>query len=333
MRVVLAAGRGPRRSAVRSLTSLVTDLNGLQKLLGSPRFEELGRFGITLALIVLVAHAAALLSWKGLGPVEVSGPRPAPAVTRQPAKRPVPGVPAVARKAAPSGLYLFGKAEVEPEVKSAATTTAPKTTLSLELKGVIALTPTERALAIICEKGKKGEDEIYAVGDKVPGNAEVKGIYADRVILARGGRYETLFLSEEQESAGFSPVERESEPQEAGPGVTSLGDDQNWRINKSYWEQKTADIPALAKEVGVEVYKENGVQQGFKIVSAKGSKLLEELGLHPGDILFEVNGVKLTNASQGLTAYKMLKDAAQIEMVVGRDGQRLSHSYSIDANN
>ena len=49
---------------------------------------------------------------------------------------------------------------------------------------------------------------MYAVGDKVPGNAELSEIHVDRVILMRSGRYETLSLPEETASgsAGKSTV-------------------------------------------------------------------------------------------------------------------------------
>ena len=38
---------------------------------------------------------------------------------------------------------------------------------------------------------------MYAVGDKVPGNAELSEIHTSRVILMRSGRYETLSLPED----------------------------------------------------------------------------------------------------------------------------------------
>ncbi|MFN2369329.1 MAG: hypothetical protein ABR605_10375, partial [Desulfurivibrionaceae bacterium] len=72
--------------------------------------------------------------------------------------------------------------------------------------------------------------------------------------------------------------------------IVSLGDGVHWEIDNSYLEERLNDIPSLAREVGVEVYKEDDVQQGYRLISARGSSLLRELGLQPGDVLHEVNG-------------------------------------------
>ncbi len=305
-------------------------LNEIIKLLGAGgRYANQFRLGFTLLLVVLVAQAAAVFTWQILGPVSLTGSRPP---VQQKALRSQAGprgrVAAVAATA--PGISLFGVPQTAPAPVSRpdATTSAPKTTLNLELKGVIAITPKERALAIISEKGRSGEDKVYAIGDQVPGNAEVRGIYADRVILSRSGRYETLFMSEDAEAAssGSEPVGRTIA---TGANVTSLGDGRNWQISKSYWDEKTSDIPSLAREVGVEVFTQGDSQQGFRLISGEGSQLLAEIGLQAGDILYEVNGIKLTDASMGLTAYKRIQGASRINLVIGRDGQRLTRSYAI----
>ena len=164
----------------------------------------------------------------------------------------------------------------------------------------------------------------------MPGNAVVQAIYEDRVILSRAGKYETLLMSEDGKGDLSRVKQRGRRENSRTSGVTSMGDNINWQISKSYWDEKISDIPTLAREGGVEIFKEGNVQQGFKIVSSKGSKLLEEIGLQPGDILYEVNGIKLVNAAQGLTAFKRIKNASQINMVIGRDGGRVSRSYRID---
>ncbi len=288
-----------------------------------------------IVLIALIAHAAALLTWQVIGSVSndggiSQGPHPGPGQKFK-------GKQAVTRPGgdSPPGLLLFGQAEKQVE-KAPATqindsTAAPQTTLQLELKGVIAFKPEARALAIIREKGRKAADKVYGIGDKVPGNAEVRGIYPDRVILSREGKYETLLMKEisaKKSSKGSSRGKRRSS-RSKGQNISSSGDGRNWQIDKSYWKEKISDIPALAKEVGVEVYKEGGRQAGYRLNSNSGGRLLSELGLKGGDIIYEVNGIKLTNASQGLTAYKRIKNAPRISLVVGKNGRKETRSYRI----
>lgn len=304
-------------------------MNSLIKLIGAGgRYAGPARVGGTFFLIALVAQAVAIFSWQVIGPVTFTSPRPS--VKQKAVRRPGSGRPGQeAGPVAVPGLSLFGKAEIAATARIDASVPLPQTTLNLQLKGVIAFTPKERALAIINEKGKSQEDKVYGIGDKVPGNAEVKDIFSDRVILSRDGKYETLLMDEEQlplpgGQANVPAANRGEQP------ITSLGDGKNWQISKSFFQEKIGDIPALAKDVGLEVYKEGGAQQGYRLTSIAGSKMLTEIGLQAGDILYEVNGIKLTDASLGLTAFKRIKDAPRINMVIGRGGQRLPMSYRIE---
>ncbi|MCA1765004.1 MAG: hypothetical protein LC633_01930, partial [Desulfobulbaceae bacterium] len=207
---------------------------------------------------------------------------------------------------------------------------APETTLALILKGILKVEPMQKALAVIAEKGKS-EDELYGIGDKVPGNAVVSEIYVDRVLLRRNGVLETLMMQYDEQAVTKNNQDNQAalvinndEP------IVSLGDGVHWEIDNSYLEERLNDIPSLAREVGVEVYKEDDVQQGYRLISARGSSLLRELGLQPGDVLHEVNGVKLDTIQGGLSAYQRIRDADQIRVVISRNGRRETRMYDVN---
>ena len=60
---------------------------------------------------------------------------------------------------------------------------APDTRLKLVLHGVFVSDGSGKARAIIADP--KGKEEQYAVGEMLPGNAELSEVYPDRVILQR----------------------------------------------------------------------------------------------------------------------------------------------------
>jgi len=92
-----------------------------------------------------------------------------------------------------AGWHLFGEAGRQNAVKRAATLSAPETRLRLTLKGVFASDEAAAAgWAIIADP--KGKEDTYEIGDPLPGNAKLSEIYVDRIILERGGRFETLKL-------------------------------------------------------------------------------------------------------------------------------------------
>jgi general secretion pathway protein C len=225
---------------------------------------------------------------------------------------------------------LFGRAgrvETSPVPLSMDILSAPPTSLSLELKGVIVAEPMSRALAAIAEKGSKKE-KLYGVGDKVPGNGVITEILADRVILRRGGILETLMLLNKKTAQNSNKISRRQRT--SGGKITSRGDGVHWQIDNTYLNKRLADIPSLAREVGVEIYKENNVQKGYRLVSARGSKLLRDMGLQPGDILNEVNGLPMNSVHDGLTAYQGMRTAKEIRLVITRNGRRETRIYEIN---
>lgn len=270
---------------------------------------------VILLLLALTAQQGAKLTWALLE----SPPTPAVSLTdlRQ---------QALSQKTSPSetggdvrtnqaALHLFGEPEsILVNEPAPSPVDVPETTLNLTLRGVIAAKPMRKAVAVIGEDNK--EDGIYRIGDTVPGNARIKAIYPDRVILERSGKLETLFIED---------ADRKQNTNLAGPAARG----EHLQINRNYLNRKMRNIPELAKEVGVEPHYRDGGQYGYKIVSATNSPFLKNLGLQSGDILYEVNGISLANASQALAAYEKLQDSREIWLEIERDGQRLTKTYSI----
>jgi general secretion pathway protein C len=286
-------------------------------------------FGIVLAL--LLAQTSASLTWKIVGLTTAPGEEVAIEGGKGNKPRTLHKISTAARAAAPSEeLSLFGEAErverssLRLKLDSKA---APETTLALVLKGVITAEPRRRALAIIAEKGKKKDEKLYGIGEKVPGNAVISEIFVDRIILRRGGVLETLML-QNKERANLAKNNK-GRGINSSKAIVNLGDGVHWKIDNAYLNQRLGDISSLAREVGVEVYKENNVQKGYRLVSARGSKLLRDMGLQPGDILHEVNGVQLTTIQAGLSVYQKMRSAQTLRVVISRNGRRETRIYEI----
>ncbi|MBT4160040.1 MAG: hypothetical protein HOE54_01960, partial [Gammaproteobacteria bacterium] len=91
-----------------------------------------------------------------------------------------------------SDLELFGKADTAtaaPEVID-----APETKLNLELQGVFIAENENQSTAIVGERKKAGE--LYAIGDRLPGNATLAAVFVDHVLIQRGSRMEKLLFSD-----------------------------------------------------------------------------------------------------------------------------------------
>lgn len=97
---------------------------------------------------------------------------------------------------------FFGLAQAEPTI---AIEDLPETKLELILRGAFAAQNadhTDNAGAIIEDNRKVAQH--YAIGDAVPGDATLKAIYPDRVVLARNGLLETLYFPDEVDTSGIN---------------------------------------------------------------------------------------------------------------------------------
>ena len=91
-----------------------------------------------------------------------------------------------------SSLELFGRLEVADTLPQALD--APETKLNLELQGIFIAQDVKLSTAIVAQKNKTGE--LFAIGDKLPGNATLAAVFEDHVLIRRGTRIEKLLFSD-----------------------------------------------------------------------------------------------------------------------------------------
>ncbi|RDH82875.1 MAG: type II secretion system protein GspC [endosymbiont of Galathealinum brachiosum] len=217
-----------------------------------------------------------------------------------------------------TNAHLFGV--FQKSTSKPTQTIAPETRLNLVLKGVLATKPMEYGNAIIA-MGKNGKEETYSIGDKVS-SATVKEIYADRVILERSGKLETLRMPKDKsdnliKSAPQSST-RQSKPA-TGPGAV-LSD-----IRKQILKNPTS-FGKYAIPVPVN---KNGRTVGYRLQPQGDRSLFDAVGLDPDDVIIAVNGVELNNPTKGLKALRSLQRAKSIDLTVLRNGAELPLHFDI----
>ena len=214
--------------------------------------------------------------------------------------------------------HLFGLFQ-----KTASTPTqtiAPETRLNLVLKGVLATTPMKYGNAII-SMGKNGKEETYSIGDKVS-SATIKEIYADKVILERSGKLETLRMPKDNSDnlLKSAPQSRNSRSKPAtGPGAV-LSDIRTQILkNPTSFGKYAIPIPVI----------ENGRTRGYRLQPQGDRSLFDAVGLDPKDVIIAVNGVELSNPAKGLKALRSLQKAKSIDITVLRNGAELPLHFDI----
>ncbi|GAB4349999.1 MAG: GspC family type II secretion system variant ExeC [Gammaproteobacteria bacterium] len=278
-----------------------------------------------LLATLLVAAAAADLTWTILKPDPVNPLSHNGAAS--------PAAPPSARSNKTSDgerlatLHLFGIAQSATQAAIKAVE-APDTKLRLTLKGVLAHEDPRQARAIIANAG--GEEESYAVGKEITGGAVLREVKADRVILERTGRYETLRLPEKS-TGGLSVAVQQASRQSAAPAPSgALANISDLSLREI--RQALVDNPALLPQYLRAVPVQQGDDfKGFRIMAGSRTHLLDKLGFRRGDIVTEVNGIALDNQLKGLEALTAITEAdSTIQVTVLRDGKPQVLTFSLD---
>jgi general secretion pathway protein C len=265
--------------------------------------------GGTAILVLAIAYQLAALTW-------VVAPGAPPPVRTRPAA-PVEPSTGDAQAADVETLlhsHLFGEADKAPPTPVAeAVTDAPDTTLSLDLRGILSAGEDGgNGQAIIA--ANRGEDKTYRVGQAIDNASGTKlySVYWDKVLLDRGdGRVETLRLPKELLG---TPAPRAKGPMMAPPVAAPPAANQSLRSVIGQNAQKLQDIIRVAPQV------DQGKVTGFRITPGKDRTTFDTLGLQPGDVVTEINGIVLDDAAKGLEAFEALGEATQANVTVLRNG-------------
>ncbi len=188
---------------------------------------------------------------------------------------------------------LFGHAPDDQE--DAALQPTARTRLPLTLQGVFVAEPASDSAAIIARKGQAGR--LYAIGDELPGNATLRAVQAEQVILLRAGQHETLTFPEGKpfrRVRAASPQERaEARPLPDPPPSATPKDEpppeSAEELVERYRERLNEDPQQLLEELAVAPVSV-GEAAGYRVGSLANLPYLSQTGLLAGDLILSVNG-------------------------------------------
>jgi general secretion pathway protein C len=194
--------------------------------------------------------------------------------------------------------HLFGTAPPPPPVDDA---NAPLSNAPLVLTGIIAAADPKNGLAIIGTGPTNGK--VYPVGERLPGNARVHAVYADRVLIERNGSLEALTLPRKSTAGAARP----------GPGPSVMDRMQRVMSNE----------PGLLSDVlRPQPVMAEGKLQGYRVYPGRNAKAFAALGLRNGDLVLAINGTALDDPQRGNEIFSSLGNSDQAHVTVMRNGQQ-----------
>jgi general secretion pathway protein C len=269
-------------------------------------------------LTIWIAWILAMLTWSVIDAPETVVELPAAAAPER-AAAPDPDRQKIGHM---KNWHLFGTVTRETQVvKPVARAEAPETRLKLVLRGAFASKDREIARAIIADP--RGKEEQYALGDKLPGNAELTEVYPDKVILMRNGRYETLRLPDERSSAEG----RSRDTSRRSGSNTTPTQTQSLKSMRQQLKQNPKSLYGLVRATPKK--DEAGNLVGYTLQPGRDPELFQNMGLQEGDVVTGINDIKLDSVNSSKEALKSAEAGDSVTMTVLRNGQEETLTFSM----
>jgi general secretion pathway protein C len=274
---------------------------------GSAGWARLLPLGVSAALVVLLAWQVIQLVWTLIGAGRAPAAGPAATASVQAPTAPAIDVGTIV------GAHLFGVAGVT-DAGSGDPGAVAATQMALVLVGTIAHLDPSLGYAIIGDSAASAK--VYGVGKTITGGTKLHAVYADRVILDRGGKLEALLMP--RKFTGGGAVAAAPLPQAAGP-----------MLGQRLQELAAQNPAAITEIIRPQPVFANGQQRGYRVYPGRNRQQFSRLGLMPGDLVTAINGTPLDDPARGMEILQSMNSATQVTVTVERNGQ----STQININN
>ena len=206
-----------------------------------------------------------------------------------------------------------------------------RTSLPLKLVGLIFSGDPSSGLAVISDTKNK-KVETFLVGDYLINEASLFEVHSDRIIIDRGGYKEFLELEVKDTNKNSRKIVKAAAQKKSTYALETPPDfyqeegfeRKGNQINISEdFKQKllSVDFAKILQDVKAVPHIENNELKGYRMTKLKEGSIYQKMGLQTNDVIREINGFVLDDASQVLMYLQSLRAEKEFEVEVLRSGK------------
>lgn len=199
--------------------------------------------------------------------------------------------------------HLFGNAAVQASGDAA---NAPPTSIPLVLAGVLATPDPKQGMAIIGESAAAAK--VVAVGQQVPGGAQLHSVYADRAIIDRAGVLESVYLPRRTAAIGPAPMPPPAPP--VGGNNEAMLDRMRRLVND--------DPGVIGQIMRPQPVFAGGKMRGFRVYPGANRQAFARMGLRAGDLVTAINGTALDDKDRAQEIFGTLNSSTEARVTITR---------------
>ena len=233
------------------------------------------------------------------------------------------------------GKVVIKKVPVKPKVQATVVVkpVTPKTKLNAKLHGIVAY-KSQQGFALI--SNNNGPQKVYGKGDTLQEGVIISNIFPTKVVVDNNGVEEELSLPVKGRKSTNKSKSKRPQSLKSLPGFnntaslprTTPAPNDLPDLNQ-FRQEILADPSKLTDIVRASPAIINGQFIGFRVRSGRKRKLFRQLNFRPNDIITEINGIVLDDASKGIEVLGQLQSASSLSIKVKRGNQEvyIDHSF------
>lgn len=172
--------------------------------------------------------------------------------------------------------------------------------------------------------------QLYHLGEEIPGGGTIEEIRRNQVeIRNRDQSLTTLSLHEMTPAANRGMRPDVDANRNMTEGIRAIGENR-WVISSRTIESVRENFADQLRLAQMQPRTVDGKTNGFLIQRINPRSLLAKVGLQRGDVIIDVNNIRLDSPEKGLQVFQQLREARQITLSVERNGQPMSFAYEIE---
>ncbi|MDT8440023.1 MAG: type II secretion system protein GspC [Desulfuromonadales bacterium] len=197
-----------------------------------------------------------------------------------------------------------------------------------DLKLVGTVVAGDESLALL-ESDRKLQ--IYRLGAELGDDGVIETVERNRVTVRNRNRsLTTLVLHEPSPTdAGTRPARPAAQPGDSAGGVRAVGDNR-WLVSRELVESVRDNFAAELRLAQMQPRLVDDRTDGFLVQLLNPRSVLAKMGLKRGDVVIDVNNIKLDSPEKALQIFQQLREARRITLAVERNGQPLNFQYEIN---
>ncbi|NWF66099.1 MAG: PDZ domain-containing protein [Campylobacterales bacterium] len=178
------------------------------------------------------------------------------------------------------------------------------------------------SFVVICETTSQNKSEFLKINDTYKGFKLLEIKEKDAIFDKDGKKYSLTFKEEKSSTKVAQSVSLPIDTQVSTNGAVRV-------VGKREIQKYRENFNSIWDNIAIKEIVNNGVIEGFKVLSIKSDSIFNQLGLKANDVIKAVNNKEIKNYSDAFKIYNNIDNMESLKLTIIRDNQVKELEYEV----